>query len=84
MPRIVAAGNTLVPAILALEAMGFSLTLYERSGHPACLAHRGDEEYVADDPISVLGLVRLVELRGWDWQVADLEIDRVLQQYRLA
>jgi hypothetical protein len=31
--------------------------------------------------VAVLGLVRLAELRGWDWRAPDAEIARVLAQY---
>ena len=44
-------------------------------------ATRGEETFIAEDPVTVLGLVRLVELRGWDWRAPDAEIERVLAQY---
>ena len=82
MNRIVAAGNTVVPALLALEALGLrvEVTAGENS---VCRATRGDESYVADDPVAVLGLVRLVEVRGWDWPATDAEIDATFLRFPL-
>jgi hypothetical protein len=44
-------------------------------------AHRGDEEYVADDPVALLGLIRLVELRSRTWYASDEEIDLTLRRF---
>jgi len=39
--------------------------------------------YLADDPAIVVGLVRFVELRSWDWGASDAEIDAALHRFRL-
>jgi hypothetical protein len=44
-------------------------------------AHKGDESYFAEDPVAVLGLIRLVELRSWEWRASDDEIDRTLRRF---
>ena len=82
MKQIVAAANTVVPAFLALEALGFLLEV-TNGERPACRATRDGESYVADDALTVLGLVRLVELRGWDWAATDAEINAALQRFPL-
>jgi hypothetical protein len=71
-----------VPALLALEALGsrVEVTAGENS---MCQATRGDESYAADDPVTVLGLVRLVEVRGWGWAATDAEIDAAFQRFPL-
>ncbi len=77
--KISAMGNTVVPALLALEELGFTIT-----GAPdQCTAARGDEVYAADDPVTVLGLVKLVETRSWNWRASDADIENVLSRYRL-
>jgi hypothetical protein len=83
MKQIATAGNTAVPALLVLESLGF--TVYVERGAIGDLfrAARGEETYVGEDPVAVLGLVKLVEARGWDWQAADSDIDEVLRRYRL-
>lgn len=64
----------MVPAILALEALGYKVTVAE----DGVIASSNDGEFVADDPVAVLGLVKLVELRTWTWAASDLEIDNTL------
>jgi hypothetical protein len=81
--HIAAAANTLVPAVLSLEALGFQVELTEGES-PLCRATRADESYLADDPVAVLGLVRLVELRSWDWGASDVDIRETLLRFGLA
>ena len=78
---IAAAGNTLAPAILALEGSGFEV--YVEDG-TRCRVTRGDETYLADDPVTALGLVKLIELRGWNWRVTDEQIKGILSRHGLA
>jgi hypothetical protein len=77
MRRIIQAGNTLVLAILLLEQLGFTLAITESS----CRATRGDEAYGANDPETVLGLVKLVEVRSWKWHPTDDEIEATIRRY---
>lgn len=46
-------------------------------------AIRGKEEYFADDPVTVLGLIKLIEVRTWQWSVSDSELSKTMQKYRL-
>jgi hypothetical protein len=83
MKQIASAGNTVVPALLALERLGFTVSV-ERDGPLEIFrATRGEESYLAGDPVGVLGLVRLVETRGWEWRAADAEIEEVMRRYAL-
>jgi hypothetical protein len=77
--RIVQAGNTVVPALLAVESLGFAV---EMSGERV-YARRAEEEYSADDSVALLGLIRLVELRSWEWGASDAEIDQTLRRYAM-
>jgi hypothetical protein len=83
MRKITTSGNTVVPAILTLESLGFTVSVEREGPREIVRATRGDETYLADDPVAVLGLVKLVEARGWDWKAADSEIDDVLRRYEL-
>jgi hypothetical protein len=76
--RIVAAGNTVVPAVLALEAAGYRVSKLNDDLFEATSL---DGSYVADDPVALLGLIKLVELRGWTWRASDSEIDSVLARF---
>ncbi len=80
--KIVNAGNVVVPAILALEQQGFSVSVREDAGNQTFIAERSLETYVANDPVALLGLARLIELRGWEWQATDSEIEDVIQKYQ--
>ena len=73
--HIAQAGNTVVPAILALEAKGLSVAT--RDGVFVATSPDG-ATHVADDPVAVLGLVALVEIRGNHWRATDEEIDATL------
>jgi hypothetical protein len=81
MKRIATMGNTVVPALLELEKLGFTVKTGKDSYQ--CRATRNDEEYSADDPVTVLGLVKLIESRGWNWHASDEEIDATLRRYPL-
>ncbi len=77
-PSIAAAGNTVVPSILALEAAGFQV---EQTGEDLLQAISPTGRYIADDPLQLLGLIKLIEVRGWSWQAADSQIDSVLERF---
>ena len=83
MRSIAVAGNTVVPAILAIEKLGFIVSLATVDNREVVSATRGDESYTADDPVAVLGLIKLVELRSWRWQAGDADLERVMRQYDL-
>ncbi|HYV67565.1 MAG TPA: hypothetical protein VE964_15070 [Myxococcales bacterium] len=82
--RIATAGNTVVPALLVLERLGFKVIVEQGSQSPQVRASRGDEEYIACDPVTVLGLVKLIEARTWDWKPTDAEIATAFQRYHFA
>lgn len=79
MGYISPSGTTVIPAILALEALGFEVTFDDESGD--CVARRGDEAYGGEDPGWVLGLVKLAEVRERDWSVSDEEIEATLERF---
>ena len=83
MKTIRAAGNTVVPAILALEALGFTVRIDHADDGARCRATRGGEVYSAADPVEVLGLVRLVEVRGWNWSATDDDLEAVRRRHAL-
>lgn len=84
MKKIATAGNTVVPALLALEKLGFVVAIEQSGDAELFRATRGDETYLAEDPVAVLGLVKLVEMRSWEWQPSDLEIDEVMRRHELS
>lgn len=77
--RIAQAGNTVVPAILAVESLGFAVEVTGAGAY----ARRDQAEFAAEDPVALLGLIRLVALRSWDWAARDEQLHEVLQRHRL-
>ena len=76
--EIAQAGNTVVPAILTLERLGF--TVSQHNGSFAASAE--GSRFVAEDPVALLGLIKLAEARR-PWRASDAEIDDVLNRYDL-
>jgi len=78
--KIVSTGSAEVPAILALESMGLAVTSRVINTQQDMIWEaKGDgNEYAAEDPIALLGLVKLLEMRGENWRASDAEIDKHL------
>jgi hypothetical protein len=80
---IATAGNVLVPAYLALREKGYRVTrvVDRREKAETWRALKPGEEFIAEDPLSLLGLVALFETRGVGWRAADAEIDDFLKRF---
>lgn len=61
------------------ESLGFAVDV---SGD-SIRARRGQEEYGADEPVALLGLIRLVDMPSWEWHASDDEIAETLLRFRL-
>ncbi len=81
--RIVSAGNTLVPVILALRSRGFEVRREEREGGEWWRAESDDLELISEDPVTLLGLAAMRETRGPNWTASDQEIEAVIAEFRL-
>lgn len=75
--RIAAAGNTLAPALGILQKLGYAVTR-DKSAEQQYQAEDDICIFVADDPVTLLGLVKIYEERGADWQPSDEEVQRLL------
>ncbi len=76
--HLVAAGNTVVPAILLIRQMGYTVTIDSSKG--GCLAEKDGNSFEAEDPVMVLGLIKLFEIKGENWMASDEEIEKVLRE----
>ncbi len=74
---IAAAGNTLAPALAVIRGMGYQVTL-EAGGDALYVAERGICALKAEDPLTLLGLVKLYEVRGRNWKPTDAEVSALL------
>lgn len=75
--RLTAAGNTLAPALSILRKLGYTVTR-EKSGERHYLAENATCIFSAEDLLSLLGLIRMYEVRSADWQPTDEEVHRLL------
>jgi hypothetical protein len=84
-PTIADAGNTLVPAYLALQQRGLHVSrdasLPSDSSEPLWVAENSSHRFIAEDFIALLGLVALHETRGDGWQASDQEIDSFITEH---
>lgn len=76
--QVAQAGNTVVPAILALRRLGFRVE--QQAG--SFVASTPSARFTAENPVALLGLVKLIELRG-SWRASDEEIDQALSEFEL-
>ncbi len=73
---IAAAGNTLAPALACIRASGYTVTA---APHGKLLRAEGPTAtLIADDLLSLLGLVKLHEMRGLEWRPTDTEVEELL------
>jgi hypothetical protein len=75
--RIATAGNVEVPAYSVILSKGYTV---ERQSEDLLVAKKDGNSYLAEDAISLLGIVMVGELRGEDWHATDDEIDGYLKQ----
>ncbi len=81
--KIAAAGNTEIPAYLALLAKGLDVSKIPNSAglDEEWIASDGQRQFIATGLVEVLGLVALVDLRGEDWRASDDEIDEFFAKF---
>jgi hypothetical protein len=80
---IATAGNTIIPAYLALLQKGYSISCESRAGAAKELwvAEDASTRFIAEDPLLLLGLVGLYEIRGERWPATDSEIEEFLAKF---
>ena len=71
MSTIGEVANTLVPAALALEQLGFDVLVTPEQ----TIATRGEFRVVASDPVTAVGLATIVQVRGEMWHASDDDTD---------
>jgi hypothetical protein len=81
MEHITAAGNTGVPAYLALVQAGFRVERRTTDGTEEWIAERGDLRLSGSSTVEVLGLYCMRQQRGEHWMAADSEIQAFLRSF---
>jgi hypothetical protein len=74
---IATAGNTLAPALAVVRGMGYQVTR-EAGGDMLYVAEIGVCILKAEDPLTLLGLAKLYEVRGRNWRPTDAEVSAFL------
>ena len=84
--RIAGAANTVIPAVRALETLGYAVARRDSGGEPP-----NDEwwtatgplgEFVAEDSVTLLGLVAMRDARGAASKASDAEIDAFMGRFQ--
>jgi hypothetical protein len=81
MEYITVAGNTEVPAYLALRDLGFTITAEKSEEGELWIATKGDLTFSAPSSLQLLGLITLRKERGRNWLAPDPEIDLFLKRF---
>jgi hypothetical protein len=81
MIQISAAGNTMAPCWVALEELGYAISTVRVQDTEMWIAEKEGESLQGNDPCMLLGLAKLVELRGEDWQASDGQVEEFLQRF---
>jgi len=74
---IATGGNVLPAALAALNELGYEVTLM--SDGVLCKAENANNTFLAEDPLLLLGLIKLHEIRGDAWQPTGSEVDAFLK-----
>lgn len=82
-PTIANAGNVVVPAYLALRSKGYSMhrERHNDGREETWFAESDSIRFVAEDPVTLLGLVAMAESRGNDWKATDQQIEAFLKEF---
>ncbi len=73
---IASAGNVLPAAFAALRALGYVVTYTNNGG--LCKAENEHFTLIAEDPLLLLGLAKLHEVRGSEWHPTDSQVEEYL------
>lgn len=82
MIHIESAGNTEIPCFLALKEPGYRVSREITGNTETWTAEKSGLRMVSDDGlVSLLGLAKLIEMRGKSWKAVDEEIDRFIARF---
>jgi hypothetical protein len=79
---VATAGNVLVPALLVLEQQGWAVQHDSEDAKP-WTATRRSQRIMADDPLQLLGLAAMRDVRGRVWRASDDQIADALHRFHL-
>lgn len=71
----------MAPCWIVLEELGYTVTTQRTGDAEIWVAQRREVKLQANDPCTLLGLAKLVEVKGKDWQASDEKIAEFLQRF---
>ncbi len=79
--RLTTAGNTMAPCCIVLEDLGYTVSNKMVGDEEMWVAEKERQRLSGRDPCEVLGLAKLIEVRGTNWQVSDNQIADYLKRF---
>ena len=79
--KLASAANVEPPAYFLLKELGYSIKVQLENGNELWIAQKDGNDFIGSGPLELLGLVKLFEARGGNWQVSDEQIDEFTQKY---
>ena len=80
-PEFFLAGNTVVPAYLAVRRKGYSVRVERKEDVELWYAEAEGRRFVGFDPMELLALVGIYETFGRDWPASDRDIDEFFRLF---
>lgn len=79
--KLSTASNTMAPCCIALEDLGYAVSNKMVGGTEDWVAEKEGQRLSGCDPCAVLGLAKLIEMNGHNWQVSDEQIGDYLKRF---
>jgi len=80
--KICEAANTILPTLYCLEELGFTISKKQLNHYEVWVAVKDDIELQSRNIETILGLAKLVEMRGKDWALDEENFDRLIKKYK--
>jgi len=79
---IAVAGNIEVPCYLVIKQLGYSIEMQiKEEKEELWIAEKLDIRFIASNPVELLGMIYMREIRGSSWKANDEEIEAYLSKY---
>lgn len=82
--KVSEAGNVIIPAYITLQQKGYILECMHAGSDDDLVswkATKGSDEFNASDPLSLLGIIAMIEHRGENWKATDEEATPFMNKY---
>jgi len=73
--------DTVIPAMALIRQLGYHMTIDHTK--PSFRADKDGNVFEGEDPVVVLGLIKLFEMRGENWAATDQELETIVRDMLL-